>query len=312
MLTLATVTLWVATNIYLVVASRVGQGLSYAVVFTVGLALLVDMVDRSEVGQFLGYFSSSANAALLASPLIGGVAYSQLGYHAVFAMLFALVIVDFLMRLLLIKKKKAQKGEWPALYNVYGTFEDSQAQVQQSNPPFHRRNHSGSTSSLLTSSTLDRYSDTTSENRVLLGDRPGWIARASQNLPVLLLLKSPRFLAATYGIFLNYSLIASFDNVLPLFVERTFEWDSSGAGLIFLCIVLPTLTAPLVGILSDKYGARWFAGSGLILTTPFLILLRLVTNRSVPQIVLLCVLLTSIGTLLFSIPQASISIERSF
>ena len=311
MLALATAILWVATNIYIVVASRVVQGFSYAVIFTVGLALLVDTVDHTEVGQFLGYFSSSANVALLSSPLFGGVVYSQVGYHAVFAILFALVMVDFSMRLVLIEKKDVAKWEFPAQHDVYGTFQDNRTQDPHSTRPCRPRSHSGSTSSLLTSSTSDQHSNTASGNRVSLDDPPGGVARVSQNLPVLLLLKSPRFLAATYGIFLNYSLIASFDSVLPIFVERTFGWDPYGAGLIFLCIVLPTLAAPLVGTLSDKYGARWFAASGLILTTPFLILLRLVTDGSLEHIVLLCVLLTLIGMLPFPI-QASISGERCF
>ncbi len=304
MLALATTTLWAATNIYLVVASRVVQGFSYAVVFTVGLSLLVDTVDRTDIGQFLGYFSSSANAALLLSTFFGGVAYSALGYHAVFVILFALIIVDFSMRLALIEKKTSQKWERLTQNNSYGAWEDHQAPAQHSKPPLRQQDHNESISSLSISSASDHHSDTVSENRVLLGETPISKARVSQKLPVLLLLKSPRFLAATYGIFLNYSILASFDSVLPIFVETTFEYGSSGEGLMYLCIVLPTLTAPLVGILSDKYGARWFGATGLVLTTPLLILLRLVTRKSVEQVILLCALLTLISTCLSPISQA--------
>ena len=48
-------------------------------------------------------------------------------------------------------------------------------------------------------------------------------------------------------------------------------------------------------MLSDRYGPRWFAVCGLILTTPFVILLRLVTHDGVGQIVLLYALLALIG-----------------
>ena len=35
--------------------------------------------------------------------------------------------------------------------------------------------------------------------------------------------------------------------VVPLFVEQTFGWNSTGAGLIFLTIFIPSFLSPFIG-----------------------------------------------------------------
>ncbi len=81
-------------------------------------------------------------------------------------------------------------------------------------------------------------------------------------------------------------------------MQQTFHWDSAGAGLIFLAIMIPGFAAPLVGWTSDKYGARWLTVTGFVLAIPFWVLLRLVTHDSLGQKVLLCALLSLIGVAL--------------
>ncbi len=77
--------------------------------------------------------------------------------------------------------------------------------------------------------------------------------------------------------------------------KRTFYWNSSGAGLIFLALVIPSLCSPLVGISCDKYGSKVIATTGLLGAVPFWVLLRLVTHDSIDQKVLLGVFLAFIG-----------------
>ena len=77
----ATVLLCLATNLAMMLAARVLQGLSAAVVWTVGLALLADTVgDR--IGQALGYVSISMSAGVLVAPMIGGIVYAKAGYYS--------------------------------------------------------------------------------------------------------------------------------------------------------------------------------------------------------------------------------------
>jgi Na+/melibiose symporter-like transporter len=48
--------------------------------------------------------------------------------------------------------------------------------------------------------------------------------------------------------------------------------------------------------MADRYGSRWLAAIGFVIAILFLVLLRLVTHQSLHQVVLLCALLTLIGS----------------
>ena len=285
-------------SVYIVVASRILQGLSTSIVYTTGLSLLVDTVDKEEIGVFMGYFSSSSNVSLLASPLVGGLVYSRAGYYAVFIMLFALIFFDILFRLGLVERKDARKWAERPENDFYGACAEIQEQGRKTDLPYKQlKNNNNTTESLVNPSREEQYLNLSEEDeRTLIADNTIPTKSHPSTPSFIILLKSPRLSAAIYGIFINFALLAAFDGALPLFVKRTFGWGSLGAGLVFLCITLPTLIAPLVGLLSDKYGPRWFAVCGFVFTTPSLVLLRQITHDATEQVVLLCALLVLFGT----------------
>jgi MFS family permease len=102
-------------------------------------------------------------------------------------------------------------------------------------------------------------------------------------------------LSALWGCTIQATLLTAFDSILPLFVRDTFHWNSLGAGLIFLPIVVVSFFGPVVGWLSDKHGPRLYAIAGYTLACPCLILLRLVHENTIGQKVLLCALLALVG-----------------
>ena len=247
-----------------------------------GLALLVDTVGRDNIGQWMGTALSSSSFGLIISPLLGGTVYAKAGYMAVFAMAISLIVVDILMRLCMLEKKTA--AQYKSLESVtpdngfYGTFTDPQ-------PPEHEQDTDS------TPQPSKPYRD--SEHAPLLEN--GSPQKKTRMPTIIVLLGTPRLLAAIYGIFVNVSILAAFDGVLPLYVKSLFHWDSLAAGLVFLCIAIPALTGPLVGKLSDKVGPRWIAVAGCTLTAPPLILLRLVAHDSTKHKILLCGLLVWCG-----------------
>jgi MFS family permease len=280
----ATLLFGLAKASWVLLISRICQGFSAAIVYTVGLALLVDTVGRDNIGQWMGTALSSSSFGLIVSPLLGGVVYAKAGYMAVFGMAMALIIVDILMRLFMIEKKTAAK--YKPLEDVtqqsgfYGTF---------THPETAEHEHSNG-------STQPKKPNDDPEEAPLLsggGERPS--EKKSRIPTIIVLLSIPRLLAAIYGIFVNVAVLAAFDGVLPLYVKRIFDWNSLNAGLIFLCLAVPALTGPLVGKLVDKLGPRWIAVAGCTLTAPPLILLRLVDHDSMEQKILLCGLLVCCG-----------------
>ncbi|KAI9703307.1 MAG: hypothetical protein M1836_007873 [Candelina mexicana] len=275
--------LCIGSSVGVLVTGRLLQGLSAAVVWVVGLALLVDTVGEKDIGQVMGYVSLSMSLGIMAGPLLGGVVYEKGGYYSVFAMAFALIGLDILLRLLMVEKKIAR--QW--LTTTMGQ-EDADCTYGPP-PPQHLDN------GYVEASTQPEKS--TSEKQGVLIEKEGTrLSRFIARLPaVVTLLKSRRLVAALWGCLVQAALMTSFDSVLPLFVKRTFGWDSTGAGLIFLTLCIPSFSAPVVGWLSDKYGPRWLAASGFLLALPFFTLLRLITHDTMPQIVTLCVLLILIG-----------------
>lgn len=278
MLFLATLLFGVAKASWIFVISRLLQGFSAAITYTVGLALLVDTVGRNNIGTWMGTAMSSSSFGLIVSPLLGGVVYAKAGYMSVFAMAMALIGFDILMRLCMIEKKTAERFQQNGFY---GTFTEDE--------PNERQQKS------ISAESQKPVSD--SEQAPLLSDAALEPASKKTRMPtILILLSTPRLLAAIYGIFVNFSILTGFDGVLPLYVKEIFGFNSLNAGLLFLCLAIPQMTGPLVGNLTDRLGPRWIAVAGCFGSAPPLILLRLVDHDSLHQKIILGVLLTISGT----------------
>ena len=340
----STLMLCLGHNIALLVAGRLLQGISAAIVWTVGLALLVDTVGQKEIGQLMGYISISMSVAILVAPLLGGVAYDRAGYFGVYYMAFALIIVDIILRTIMIEKKVARKWEkQDEPLNVSGPSEKGKASIPSlprdswplhsdavlhatvsenkvvkkwtvgngpapeatppsDDPPINPRSHRTSPSN---PETIIEEPEPGSDSNTLRDPPDQDESSSAPTLkkvrtlpPVILLLSSRRLLSALYCTLVQSALLASWDAVLPLRVHKLFGWNSLGAGLIFLPLVLPSFVAPLVGAFSDRYGARLPTSIGFVLATPFLILLRIVEHEGRSQVVILCVLLACLGVAL--------------
>ncbi|KZF24304.1 MFS general substrate transporter [Xylona heveae TC161] len=293
----ATVMLCVGNSIALLLVGRALQGISAAVVWTVGLALLVDTVGQKGIGQAMGYVTVSMSVGILIAPLLGGVVYAHGGYYSVFAMAFALIGVDIFLRLVMIEKKVAAKWSITNQGGSYGTCADTQ---DAENAGGSAQDSEGSSQQASGQAGKNSHNASNVRSSAVEGSAPSLrettrSAKKWKLPPIVTLLKSRRLLSALFGCLVQAALMTSFDSVLPLYVHRIFHWGATAAGLIFLPAVLPSFVSPVVGFLSDKYGPRWLATIGFILALPFWVLLRLVDHDSTGQKVLLCALLAFIG-----------------
>jgi predicted MFS family arabinose efflux permease len=69
----STVVFWFARTIEALVIARTFQGLSCAVVWTVGMALIVDTMGKDQVGAAMGIVSTAMTVGTVMGPFIGGV-----------------------------------------------------------------------------------------------------------------------------------------------------------------------------------------------------------------------------------------------
>lgn len=268
----ATALLCVGTNIALWIVGRLFQGAAAAIVWTAGLALMVDTVGKDGLGQAIGYVSMAISVGTLGGPLLGGVVYQNGGYYAVFGLAFAFIGLDIVFRLLLIEKRHALKWITPELERPASESSSTNKEPVVSEVP----------------PTPSTGSDIQATKKPL---------SRSAFARVATLLSSPRLVVSLWGYFVISLVLASFDSVLPLFVQDTFGWQQSGQGLIFIPLMVPHLVDPLTGWVIDKFpkSIRYFTATAFLSAVPVMVLLRLVTDNSMQHKILLCALLALVG-----------------
>ena len=175
----------------------------------------------------MGYVAIAYTSGLLVAPLVGGVIYGNAGYFAVYALSFALIGLDAVCRLIIIEKSQAQK--WTGTLDVpLESIGEGQSSKTNDDLPVPVRRSGESHHSNLPSEAVT-------------------LRKKSKVPPMLLLLKSRRLLTAWWATFAAGVIYASFDTTLPLFVHRVFGWNSTGGGLIFLTVSVPSFAGPIVG-----------------------------------------------------------------
>jgi MFS family permease len=211
-------------SVAVLVAARALQGLSAAIVWVVGLALIADTCGPADAGRSMGYVSLAFSFGTLIAPLLGGVVYARAGYFAVYGMCFGVVGLDVIMRLVLIEKKVAAR---------WARETEAPRQVLQKKDDINLEQRAESSQARTTSPALDEV--------------PQGTATPRRRPTLFILLSSQRVLAAAWATVVCGVLLSAFDATLPLFVHRTFGWNSTGSGLIFLALVVPTFSGPIFG-----------------------------------------------------------------
>jgi MFS family permease len=283
----ATVLLNFGKSTGVLIVGRILQGASAAVVWVVGLALLADTVPQERLATATGWLTIGVSLGMLISPLLGGVVYDKAGYNAVFGMCYALVGLDVILRLLLVEKKVAARwdpeamGRPPVDENVY-----LEKTVTPANAPGTPSFNPDATKPAAQQETVSVEAQQHSPPHRRICDRLP---------PVLSLLYSRRLLASLFCALIQAMLLTAFDSVLTIHAANTFNWNSTGAALLFLPIVIPSLLSPLWGWLSDTYGGRYLVVVGFLCGCPPLICLRFVDENTMKDKVLICALLAVSG-----------------
>ncbi|ORY68176.1 major facilitator superfamily domain-containing protein [Pseudomassariella vexata] len=287
----ATIMLASGDSIAVLVVARILQGISAAVVWTIGLAMVLDTVGPQDLGKVIGSIFSFISVGDLLAPVLGGVLYDKTGYTGVFGVASAVLALDFIMRLLIVEKKTAAKYK-------------SAAEDDETNPrDFGTRNdpqdeEASEEDALLPKKEDDAYN---------IHGEPGSIVRA---LPILYCFRNPRLLVGLSLSFVQASLLAMFDATIPTEAHDLFGFSSLQAGLLFIALDIPYLIlGPIAGWTVDRFGTKPAAVIGFGFLVPVLVLLRLPSAKLVDgsgNIVLYCAMLALNGVGLAIIGSPSI------
>ncbi len=274
-------------TIPVLITARLLQGMSASVVWTIGLALVMDTVGSAKLGVTIGSIFSFISVGELVAPVYGGVVYKKGGSAAVFGSGFALLVIDFVMRLLVIEKKVAA---------TYGVVESSQSSV----------NEEASETSPLLSNGITKEEEL--QKWEIPKDQRAWLRR----VPILYCLGNSRLLVSQLVAFMQATLLAVFDATIVIEAQELFGFDSLQAGLIFIPLILPSLAVgPLAGRAVDKYGSKPIATLGMAYLVLPLVLLRIPHAGGTAEIAKMSVFLAMSGVGISMVSAPSI-VEASY
>jgi MFS family permease len=189
-----------STGLYIL--GRLLQGVSAAVVWSVGCALLVDTMGSS-VGVAMGYVNISMSIALLLAPVIGGVVYNNAGYLAVYYVAFGIVGLDVLLRLIMIEKKVAR--QWNPDLSSSGSETPREGVEKMA---FSSSSNAGSPMNTIdVSGEQVTAIQSTVEAHETLNQGASQVGQKKRGRSIIVLLRSPRLLSALYGIVVESGIL---------------------------------------------------------------------------------------------------------
>ncbi|PYH78578.1 MFS general substrate transporter [Aspergillus uvarum CBS 121591] len=245
-----------------VLIARILQGLSTALIFTIGYSLLLDTVGKESIGHALGFTSMGLSLGLFAGPIVGGFIYDSAGYLAVFGPAFALIVLEIGLRLLL-RPTIQYTRQAPPCTGLADEHSSLRPGRQVSNPY------------------VDQNGPSTVEDHPLSY--------------LVILLHSPRFAVAMIGMALLNTFMTAFEAVLPIYLHEVFTYSSTQVAVVFLSNTLPMLFSPLSGALVDRIGPFGPALTGFALAGPSMMLLAMIQTDTLVNSVLLRVYLFLFG-----------------
>ncbi|KAK4544939.1 hypothetical protein LTR36_003844 [Oleoguttula mirabilis] len=278
----ATIMLFLGTTLPVLIVSRMLQGVSAAFVWTIGLALCLETVGPENLGKTIGSIFSFISVGSLCSPPLGGVLYAKAGYTGVFSIGFAVLAIDFIMRLLVIEKKVASKYEAEDPSSV----SDLNTTPSQQDGTADEERGNDEQQPLLGGKQEDDAAYKISENQP-------WIVRI---VPIIPCLGDPRLLTAFLVAFIQALLLGNFDATIPTVAKEFFNFDSLRSGILFIPLgVSDLLLGPLFGWCVDRYGTKPVGVFSYTFLVPVLFLLRLPHPGGRDQILLFGGLLALCG-----------------
>lgn len=287
-------------SIEMLIATRVLQGISSAMIFGTSIAILTSVFPANERGRVLGINSASVYAGLSLGPVVGGALNHNLGWQSIFFANAAIGIVAlyFVGRL---------KGEWKgtpgekfdiwgsALYSVglvflmYGisTVADSPWAVPLI---------------ILGAATLVTFA----------------VFELRKEFPLFnfrLFIGNTAFTFSNIATLINYSATFAVGYLISVYLQSVLSYDSQAAGLVLLAQpVVMTVLSPIAGRLSDRIPPRKIASVGMAVTVVALLAFSQIGANTNLVYLVFALMLFGAGLSLFSSPNTNAvmgAVERS-
>ncbi|PZS04482.1 MAG: MFS transporter [Candidatus Chloroheliales bacterium] len=247
-----------AWDIWSLVGFRVLQGLGAAMLFAIGPAIVSDTFGPHERGRALGWIGTVVALGTSLGPVLGGLLLSAFGWPAIFFVNVPIGLV--------------------AIWRAYVVIPEGQRQVQHGfDIPGAALFVVGIISVLIGLNFAPEPSygwgsplvlSLLGIGGVLLAAFLLWELRAKEPLLRLSMFRIWPYAAALLAACLVFTSNAANLFVIPFFLQQVLQYPAGQAGFILLAgPIALSVASPIGGNLSDRFGPRWVASGGLLLTT---------------------------------------------
>lgn len=252
--TLGSVLCGISNNIYMLIGSRMIQGLGASSLMVNGTAIIATTFPETERGERLGMLGSVISAGFLTGPILGGFLIEHLGWRYIFFINLPIGILGTTISFKALNKDsikgKVRLDIWGAilLFISISSLLLFFNQVGKALTPL---------SLVLLFMSL-----------IFLGIFIAVEAISPFPLIDLSLLRKRLFISSLGAGLLSFSVGGAHNFVIPFFLQNVLGFSPSKVGMMVFPVSLTIMVmAPLGGKFSDKVGVRIPATLGLLLTS---------------------------------------------
>ncbi len=287
----------ISTNFPMLLIARAIQGIAVSMILANGMALLVEAFPKSERGLALGLYLSVIGMGGLLGTILSGYLVSEYGWRALYMASVFVSSGGLLLSLFVLKKNSSVKLKSHSIFDWYGAIFSA-----------------GTLASFLLSMTFSHTLGWGSFP-VLMGFLISvfclimfvWRERVFDSPMIdLSLFRNPVFFVGTLGRFLTFMAGSSVFFLMPFYIIQVMGLSAFTAAVLSSPMpIMMTLTSPLSGKISDKYGTKWPTLCGLFCWGLAIFISTTLTVDSTPFAVLLIHFLAGAGNGIFQSPNQS-------
>ncbi|KAG9061688.1 hypothetical protein KI688_007269 [Linnemannia hyalina] len=286
-LAVATVGFSLASNYWVLILARIGQGSAGGASWTIGLGLLADVYPPDNLGVVMGATMTANAVGFMVGPMVGGYLYEYHGYSAPFIFCAGLAILDFLCIVFIAepeKKKvatvKVDQDEGTAsgaieqevdgltvhepstttvvaVERTAAAITDPQHAQEILDDGLHHQVHvekkNGTQHQADGFSSYGAMSSSTSSSHSPANDGSS-SEIAGNDVSMFEIASNWTITCCLLATFVAASVFSGLEPVLPLYLEELLGAGPTQTGLIFLAAIFPTLFSSAIGYYADKVG----------------------------------------------------------
>ena len=267
---------------------RILQGIGGAMIFSTGMAILVESYPINERGKILGINTASVYLGLSLGPVVGGILTVNLGWRSLFVLTAFLGIPAFLIASKRIADSVSERSK--EKFDLLGSLL-----------------YGISILAFITGSSEREYFALIPVSLLSLSLFLLWERRQIHPVIDLKMFTSSRtFAFSNLAALINYSATFALVYLMSIYLQMILDLDPQKSGFILLS--QPAVMAafsPFAGWLSDRIEPRFVATAGMILNAMGLGLLSTLSAASRISDVVIYLILMGIGFALFSSPNTN-------